>query len=150
MATMNLAILVGHLGQDPKYSVTQSGNPVANLSIATSTRLKGKDDQWTDKTEWHRVTAWGKDAEFCDKFLTKGALVLIEGRIETRKWQDKDGADRYSTEIIAHRVQGLGKWRESGAGPGHGSNDYPPEGDPTHPRSDFADGKSSEMDDIPF
>ncbi|SNR63144.1 single-strand binding protein [Humidesulfovibrio mexicanus] len=115
--SLNKVILVGHLGQDPKISYTQSGQPVANLRMATSERFKDKSGQWTDRTEWHTVVAWGKDAEFCGNYLGKGALVMIEGRLQTRKWQDKDGQDRYSTEVVANRVQSLGS-RAQGEGGG--------------------------------
>lgn len=117
MASLNSVTLVGHMGQDPKVNYTQSGIAVANLSVATSMRIKGADGQYTDKTEWHKVTAWDKTADFCGKYLHKGSMVLVEGRIETRKWQDKDGQDRYSTEIVANRVQFLDK-REAGQGSG--------------------------------
>ena len=117
MASLNSVTLVGHMGQDAKINYTQSGIAVANLSVATSMRIKGADGQYTDKTEWHKVTAWDKTADFCGKYLHKGSLVLVEGRIETRKWQDKDSQDRYSTEIVANRVQCLDK-REAGQGGG--------------------------------
>lgn len=123
--SLNKVILVGHLGQDPKISYTQSGQPVANLRMATSERFKDKSGQWTDRTEWHSVVAWGKDAEFCSNYLGKGALVMIEGRLQTRKWQDKDGQDRYSTEVVANRVQSLGGRPQ---GEGGGSSGLRPQG----------------------
>ncbi len=116
--SLNKVILVGHLGQDPKISYTQSGQPVANLRMATSERFKDKSGQWTDRTEWHTVVAWGKDAEFCSNYLGKGALVMIEGRLQTRKWQDKEGQDRYTTEIRAEQMQMLGSRQGSGGGGG--------------------------------
>ena len=121
MASLNSVTLVGHMGQDPKVNCTQSGIAVANLSVATSMRVKGADGQYTDKTEWHKVTAWDKTADFCGKYLHKGSMVLVEGRIETRKWQDKDGQDRYSTEVVANRVQSLDK-REAGQTDGQGGS----------------------------
>jgi len=125
--SLNKVILVGHLGQDPKISYTQSGQPVANLRMATSERFKDKQGQWTDRTEWHTVVAWGKDAEFCSNYLAKGALIMIEGRLQTRKWQDKDGQDRYSTEVVANRVQSLGG-RPQGEGAGAGASGMRPQG----------------------
>jgi len=127
--SLNKVILVGHLGQDPKISYTQSGQPVANLRMATSERFKDKSGQWTDRTEWHSIVAWGKDAEFCSNYLGKGALIMIEGRLQTRKWQDKDGQDRYSTEVVANRVQSLGgrQGAEGGSG-GGGSSGMRPQG----------------------
>jgi len=125
--SLNKVILVGHLGQDPKISYTQSGQPVANLRMATSERFKDKQGQWTDRTEWHTVVAWGKDAEFCSNYLAKGALIMIEGRLQTRKWQDKDGQDRYSTEVVANRVQSLGG-RPQGESAGAGASGMRPQG----------------------
>jgi len=136
MASFNKAIICGHLGQDPRVTVTQSGKTVAELSVATSEKFNGQ-----EKTEWHKVKVWEKAAEFCRDYLTKGALVLVEGRIETRKWQDKDGVDRYTTEIIAQRVQGLGK------GSCEPKQDQP-QGQGKRP--DFAGGSSTGMDDVPF
>lgn len=140
MASFNKAIICGHLGHDPRITVTQGGKTVAELSVATSEKFNGQ-----EKTEWHRVKVWEKPAEFCRDYLTKGALVLIEGRIETRKYQAKDGGDRYTTEIIAQRVQGLGK------GSGESKQELPQEpqqGQGTRP--DFAGGSSTGMDDFPF
>lgn len=119
--SLNKVILVGHLGQDPKISYTQSGQPVANLRMATSERFKDKQGQWTERTEWHSVVAWGKDAEFCSNYLGKGALIMIEGRLQTRKWQDKDNQDRYSTEVVANRVQALGGRGQGGDAPAGGA-----------------------------
>ena len=169
--SLNKVILVGHLGQDPKISYTQSGQPVANLRMATSERFKDKSGQWTDRTEWHSIVAWGKDAEFCSNYLGKGALVMIEGRLQTRKWQDKDGQDRYSTEVVANRVQSLGG-RSQGA-EGGGSSGMRPQGGmapqggqrgnqpqqqgggkgPFHDDEDLGPAFPSEasgMDDVPF
>ncbi len=111
---VNKAIIVGNLGQDPEMRYMPNGNAVTNISVATST-------SWTDKqtgspqekTEWHRIVAFNKLAEIMGQYLKKGSQVYIEGRIQTRKWQDKDGVDRYSTEIIADQMQMLGS-RESG------------------------------------
>lgn len=165
--SLNKVILVGHLGQDPKISYTQSGQPVANLRMATSERFKDKSGQWTDRTEWHTVVAWGKDAEFCSNYLGKGALVMIEGRLQTRKWQDKEGQDRYSTEVVANRVQSLGG-RQQGAegggssgmrpqgGQGGGRGNQPQQGGNKPPFHDDEDlgpafpSEASGMDDVPF
>lgn len=139
MASFNKAIICGHLGQDPRVSVTNSGKTVAELSVATSEKFGGQ-----EKTEWHRVKVWEKSAEFCRDYLTKGALVLVEGRIETRKWQDKDGQDRYTTEIIAQRVQGLGKGKDGGQLDNPSSTCRPGGMDPAFPSD------TSGMDDVPF
>lgn len=117
--TINKAIIVGRLGLDPKISYTTSGNAVANLSVATDERYKDKSGQWQSQTEWHRVVVFGQQAEFCANYLTKGSLVGIDGRIQTRKWQDQQGQDRYTTEIVAQRVQGLeGRQRDESHGGG--------------------------------
>lgn len=109
MSSINKAIIVGYLGRDPEMRMTPAGQPVANFSVATDESYKGKDGQKVEKTEWHRITAWGKTAEFVGNYLSKGRLVYVEGKIETRKWTDKDGAEKYTTEIKADRVQGLDK-----------------------------------------
>ena len=104
---MNKVILIGRLGQDPKVYQTQTGNTVVNLSIATDESFTGQDGNMVEKTEWHRVVAFGKQAEFCSNYLSKGRLVLVEGSLQTRKWQDQEGNDRYTTEVKARSVQAL-------------------------------------------
>lgn len=106
--SLNKVLLLGHLGSDPELRYTNNQTAVCNMSIATNDRRKGADGQWADFTEWHRVVAFGKTAENCSNFLKKGRQVFIDGRIQTRKWQDQDGKDRYSTEIIANAVQFVG------------------------------------------
>lgn len=107
MGSINKAIIVGRLGQDPKVSYTTNGNAVANLSVATDNRYKDINGQWKSKTEWHRVVVFGQQAEFCGNYLNKGSLVAVEGKIQTSKWKDQQGQDRWTTEIIAHQIQGL-------------------------------------------
>jgi single-strand DNA-binding protein len=138
MASYNRAIICGRLGQDPRHGTTDGGKAWAELSVATSEKFGGQ-----EKTEWHRVKVWEKAADFCRDYLTKGALVLVEGRIETRKWQDKEGQDRYTTEIVAQRVQGLDK-RQDGQSGGQNANYEQPT------REQFAGGSSDGMDDVPF
>jgi single-strand DNA-binding protein len=113
MGSVNKVILVGNLGADPELKYTPSNRPVCNLSIATNEVWKDKSGQKQEKTEWHRVNVWGEPAENCSKYLSKGRMVYVEGRLQTRKWQDKEGKDRYSTEVVADRVVFLG-----GQGPG--------------------------------
>lgn len=105
---LNRAQLIGHLGQDPEIRSTQGGQSVGSLRVATTEKRKDRDGNWTDHTEWHTVTVWGSTAENCGKYLKKGSQVYVEGRIQTRKWQDKEGKDRYSTEIVAENVRFLG------------------------------------------
>ena len=118
--SLNKVILVGHLGQDPKISYAQSGLPIANMRLATSERIRDKDGQYTERTDWHTIVTFDKQADFCGKYLAKGSLILVEGRLQTRKWQDKEGQDRYSTEVVAARVQALGGRKDGGQGGGEG------------------------------
>ena len=108
MSSVNRVFLIGHLGADPEIRYTGAGKPVANFRIATSEQWNDKQGQRQEKTEWHRIVAWDKLAELCGEYLAKGRQVCVEGRIETHKWQDKDGNDRYTTEVQAQRVTFLG------------------------------------------
>ena len=106
---MNLVVLVGRLGQDPEIRLTAGGTQVANLSLATNEAgQKDQNGQREVVTEWHKVTLWGKTAEIAGQYLKKGSLCMIRGKIQTRKWQDQQGNDRYSTEIIANEMQLMG------------------------------------------
>ena len=108
MASVNKVILVGHLGRDPEVRYTEDDKAIANISVATSESWKDKSGEKQEKTEWHRVAFFGKLADVVGQYLVKGSQVYVEGRLQTRKWQDKDGQDRYTTEIIADRMQMLG------------------------------------------
>lgn len=109
MAGVNKAIIVGNLGRDPEIRYTPSGVPVASFSVATSDEWKDKDTgAKQERTEWHRIVAWRGLAEVCGKYLRKGSQVYIEGKIQTRTWEDKDGVQRYTTEIMAQNMQMLG------------------------------------------
>ena len=115
MAGVNKAILIGNLGRDPEVRYTPSGLGVANFTIATSENFTGKDGNRETRTEWHRIVAFGKLAEICGEYLSKGKQVYIEGRIQTREWTDKEGTKRYTTEIVANQMQMLGG-RDAGGG----------------------------------
>lgn len=104
---MNKTILIGNLGADPETRYTQGGDAVTNLRIATSEKWKDKSGQKQERTEWHRIVAFGRTAEVMGEYLKKGAKVAIEGRLQTRKWQDKEGVDRYTTEIVCDRLEML-------------------------------------------
>lgn len=104
---MNKAIIIGNLGADPELRHTSNGTPVCNMRIATNERRKDGDD-WVEHTEWHRVTVWGKQGDNCARYLAKGRRCAIDGRIQTRSWETDSGEKRYSTEIVAHRVEFLG------------------------------------------
>lgn len=104
---MNKAILLGNLGRDPELKYTQNQVPVCSFSIATTEKRKDQGGAWVDVTEWHKIVTWQKTAENCGKYLTKGSKVLVEGKIQTRKYEAKDGSDKYVTEIVAQTVQFL-------------------------------------------
>jgi single-strand DNA-binding protein len=112
---INKVILVGRLGKDPEIRHLENGAVVANFSIATSERYKAKDGDWQDKTEWHNIAAWRSLAEFSEKWLKKGGLVFIEGKIRTRSWEDKDKNKRYTTEVVADVIRKL-DWKKDEAG----------------------------------
>lgn len=111
---MNLVVLIGRLGRDPEGATTQSGASVAKLTIATSERWKDRNTgEKRERAEWHRVVAWNHSADYATRYLRKGRLVRVTGKLETRKWQDKNGQDRYTTEIKADVVEGLDKMDEA-------------------------------------
>lgn len=118
MASVNKAIVVGNLGADPEIRYTQSGAAVCNLRVATNEVWTDKEGTRNERTEWHRIVVFGKQAENCEKYLEKGRQVYVEGRIQTQEWEDRDGNTRYTTEIVATTVQFL-----SGGGGGGPSYD---------------------------
>ena len=130
MASVNKVILLGNLGRDPETRYTTGGDAVTNLNIATSEQWKDKSGEKQERTEWHRVVLFGRQAEIAGEYLKKGRSVYIEGRLQTRKYTDKDGVEKYSTEIVADRMQLIGGAREGGGGddemPGGGSGARPP------------------------
>ena len=105
---MNKAIIIGNLGQDPEIRYTADGKPVANQSIATTEKYRKKDGQLQEDTEWHRIVLYNKPAELAGEYLVKGSKIAIEGKIKTRKWQDKQGNDKYTTEIVGFQMEFLG------------------------------------------
>lgn len=112
---VNKVILIGNLGADPEVRFTQNGTAVATLRVATTEKWKGQDGQMQEQTEWHRVVAWQRLAEICRDYLSKGSRVYIEGKLRTNKWQDQNGNDRYTTEIIAREMKMLSP-RNAGQG----------------------------------
>ena len=163
MASVNKVILLGNLGRDPEVRYTPSGEAVANYSIATTETWKDKNGMRQEKTEWHNIVMYRRLAEIAGEYLKKGSSVYIEGRLQTRKWQDKQGNDRYTTEIIADQLQMLGGRNSNAAGqtpgqdhgaaspsqPGGASTDDTP---PPPRRKDPAPGGNFDDmdDDIPF
>jgi single-strand DNA-binding protein len=123
---VNKVILVGYLGADPDMRYTPSGQGVCELRLATSESWNDKNGQRQERTEWHRIVVWGKRAEVCSKYLAKGRQVFVEGRIQTRNYDDKDGNKRYITEIIANDVQFLGGGRDGGGSRGSRADEGPP------------------------
>jgi len=108
MSGVNKVIIIGRLGGDPEVKTIAGGNTVARLNVATSENWKDKEGQKQERTEWHRVVVWGKLAELCGRYLTKGRQVYLEGRLQTRSWEDQQGQKRYTTEVVANTVQFLG------------------------------------------
>jgi single-strand DNA-binding protein len=161
MGSVNKVILVGNLGRDAELRYTPGGAAVATLNMATTEVWNDKaSGQKQEKTEWHRVVLWGKSAESLQEYLTKGKQIYVEGRLQTRKWQDKDGNDKYTTEVRGDRVVLLGggggggggagamsgarsqqRGAGAGAGAGGGGGDHEPMGEPINDLTD---------DDIPF
>lgn len=113
MASVNKVILVGNLGADPELRYTPGGRAVVNFSMATTRSWNSKDGEKKEETEWHRIVAWDKLAEICGEYLKKGSPLFIEGRLQTRSWEDKSGAKRWSTEIVALEMQMLGQRQSS-------------------------------------
>jgi single-strand DNA-binding protein len=142
MGSVNKVILVGNLGADAELRYTGGGMAVANFRIATTEVWKDKDGQKQEQTEWHRISLWGKPAEAVSQYLVKGKQVYVEGRIQTRKWQDKEGQDRYSTEIRADRVTLLGS--AGGGGRSHADRD-----EPSHQAAPVGPDMP-DADDVPF
>jgi single-strand DNA-binding protein len=122
MASMNKVILIGNLGRDPELRYTQGGSAVTNFTLATNDKWKDKDGNPQERTEWHRIVVWGRAAENCAQYLQKGRSVLVEGRLQTREWEDKEGHKRQTTEINAASVQFLGNRGEGGGAGGSGGS----------------------------
>jgi single-strand DNA-binding protein len=111
---MNFVLLIGNLGRDPETRYTTSGSAVCNFSIATTETWKNKDGEKQERTEWHNIVCFGHQAEFVGEYIKKGRKVAVRGKLQTRKWQDKEGNDRYTTEIVAEDVKALDKKQEGG------------------------------------
>jgi single-strand DNA-binding protein len=122
--SVNKVLLIGRLGNNPEIRYTNTGTAVANFNLATSENWNDKNGQRQERTEWHRVVVWGKLAELCEKYLSKGRQCFVEGRLQTRSWDDKDGNKRYTTEIVAATIQFLGGNAQAGTGAGVGAQDH--------------------------
>lgn len=152
MAGVNKVILVGHLGKDPEVRYSPGGSAVANFSLATSEQFKDKEGNKQERTEWHRVVFFGRQAEIAGEYLRKGRMAYVEGRLQTRKWTDKEGQERYTTEIVGDRLQLLGGGGGAGGGEDRSAYDFDQSPAPASSRG----SKSPEPvhddfeDDIPF
>lgn len=147
MSGVNKVIILGRLGQDPELKYTPNGAAVCNFSVATSETWNDKNSgQKQEKTEWHRVVVWGKLAELCGQYLSKGRQAFVEGKLQTRSWDDKDGSKRYATEINALTVQFIGGQANGGQSQGtqHGNSNQGAQDYNVQTDSNFA------SDDIPF
>ena len=152
--SVNKVILVGRLGQNPEVRYTPSGAAVANFSIATSESWMDKGGQKQERTEWHRIVVWGKLAELCNQYLSKGRQVYVEGRLQTREWQDKTGQTKYTTEVQAQTVQFLGSGQQASQGQ-HAPSPSSPSGPssfegPSQQAPASAEAPAFTEDDIPF
>jgi single-strand DNA-binding protein len=152
--SVNKVILIGNLGKDPELKHTSGGTAVASITVATNERYKDKNGEWQDKTEWHNVVLWQRLAEIASEYLKKGRSVYIEGRLQTRSWEDKQGQKRYTTEIVASDLVLLGGGRggEEGGSGGRASSrgsDFDQSGSGDF---DSAPARATEItdDDIPF
>ena len=157
--SVNKVILVGRLGRDPETRYTGGGQAVANFSVATDESYKDKSGERQKRTEWHKIVVWGKQAEIAQQYLKKGSLIFVEGRIQSREWQDKEGQKRTSFEIVANNFRMLGGRADgaaaaAGAGAGHGGGQSRPsdpdmEGGPMLDEHS-ASGPEISDEDIPF
>ena len=158
MASVNKVILIGNLGRDPETRYMPDGGAITNISIATTEQWKDKQGEKQEKTEWHRVAFFGKLAEIAGEYLKKGSQVYVEGRLQTRKWQDKDGADKYTTEIVANAMQMLGSRSGMGGGDrgapemgeGGGASSRPSSAKPAGAGAKSGGKFDDFEDDIPF
>jgi len=161
MASVNKVIIIGNLGRDPEVRYTPNGSAVCNVGIATTRTWKAKDSgDKVEETEWHRVVFYDRLAEIAGEYLKKGRSVYVEGRLKTRKWQDKDGAEKYTTEIIAEEMkmlggrEGMGGGADEGGGEpsGYGNRPQPASRPPAaaRPAPKSSTGFDNMDDDIPF
>ena len=133
---VNKVILIGNLGADPEVRRTHSGQPVANLRVATSRRVKDRDGNWSDQTEWHSVVCFARLAELADQYLRKGSKIFVEGRLQTRSWEDREGKKQYRTEVVCENLKFLDS---RGSGPS----------DDSHSGSSGGSGREDDSHDMP-
>jgi len=145
MSGVNKVILIGHLGADPQMRFTPNGTPVAQFNLATTERFNDRNGERQERTEWHRIVAWSRLAEICNQYLKKGKQVYVEGRLQTRSWEDQSGNKRYTTEIVANNMIMLGR-------AGDVAEDTPAQSAPAEETEQSPSGSASASneDDLPF
>jgi single-strand DNA-binding protein len=149
MASVNKVILIGNLGRDPEVRYMPSGDAMVNINLATTDNWRDKNGEKQEKTEWHRVVMFGKVAEIAGEYLKKGSQAYFEGRLQTRKWTDKEGQDRYTTEIVADRMQMLGS-RSGGSARAMPDDNEAPASVKNSSAAQSGGGIDDLEDDIPF
>jgi single-strand DNA-binding protein len=148
---LNKVMLIGNLGRDPELRYTQGGQPILNMRLATNESFQNRDGERQERTEWHSVILWGKRGEALGKILSKGSQLCVEGRLQTRSWEDKQGQKRYTTEIVATNVILLGGRGGGGGGGGQSFDDGPPPSDDMMGGGGAGSGGgANDDDDIPF
>ncbi|MEQ9308474.1 MAG: single-stranded DNA-binding protein [Balneolaceae bacterium] len=156
MSSLNKVMLIGRLGQDPEVRYTQANTAVATLSVATSERYKDGNGEYQEKTEWHRVVAWGRLAEICQQYLNKGSLIYIEGPLQTRQWEDNQGQKKYTTEIKALQMTMLDSKGSGGgnqnnqSGGGQSKSDNSNQSKPMSSNVELGSNFDDMDDDLPF
>ena len=152
--SVNKVIILGRLGQDPELKYTPSGTSVCNFSLATTENWTDKSGQKQERTEWHRIVVWGKLAELCNQYLSKGRQVFLEGKLQTRSWDDQEGKKRYTTEILANSVQFIGGQAQQSNNSSYNNNqqDSREQMVPQHAQNNYEVSSDSNFtaDDIPF
>jgi single-strand DNA-binding protein len=150
MSGVNKVILIGRLGSDPESRATSGGKAVANFNIATSENYKDRNGERQEKTEWHRIVMFDRLAEIAQQYLNKGKLVYIEGRLQTRTWDDKDGNKRYTTEVVARNMQMLGGRGDNAGSSDSQSQSYPSSQSAASPAPSAGGAAAAGDDDLPF
>ncbi len=148
---VNKVIILGRLGSDPEVRYTPNGGAVANFNMATNESWTDKSGQKQEKTEWHRIVVWGKIAELCGQYLSKGRQAYVEGRLQTREWTDKEGGKRYTTEVVAQTVQFLGGPGDRTSSPSAGAgSDFAPSSHSEFEPSSAGSQKGMTDEEVPF
>jgi single-strand DNA-binding protein len=148
--SVNKAILVGRLGRDPETRYTSGGQAVCNFTLATDETYRDRNGEKQKRTEWHRIVVWGKQAEIAQQYLHKGSLIFLEGRIQTRQWDDREGQKRTTVEIVANNFRMLGGRGEGGTAPGAGAGEIEPQAAAAAAGAEDLPSTEISDEDIPF